>query len=71
LEDPAQTLPLPLIVPGVAGIEAEEVTARLRTVEEPQALFAVTVIFPLVAPAVGLIEFVVELPVQPPGNVHV
>ena len=39
--------------------------------EVPQALVAVTEIFPLVALAVVIIEFVVEVPVQPPGNVQV
>ena len=38
--------------------------------EVPQALVAVTEIFPLVALAVVIIEFVVEVPVQPPGNVQ-
>ena len=37
----------------------------------PQALFAVTVTFPLVADAVALILFVVDVPVQPEGKVHV
>ena len=39
--------------------------------DEPQALFAVTVILPLVAFAVVLIEVVVEEPIQPEGSVHV
>ena len=61
---------LPVIVPGVAGIELT-VTASVWNVEEPHELLAVTVIFPLVVPAVALILVVVELPVHPKGNVHV
>jgi hypothetical protein len=40
-------------------------------VEFPQELFAVTVIFPLVELTVTEILLVVDVPVQPPGNVHV
>ena len=47
------------------------VTANVFTADEPQLLFAITVIFPGVADAVAIIEFVVEVPVQPPGNVQV
>ena len=61
----------PLIVPGAAGIEAFTVTTNVWFVDEPQALFAVTVMFPLVVLEVEVIEFVVEVPVQPPGKVQV
>jgi len=37
----------------------------------PQALFAVTEIFPLLAPTVAVMDIEVELPVQPAGNVQV
>ena len=37
----------------------------------PQAFVAVTVMLPLPPFAVVLIEFVVDVPVQPPGNVQV
>jgi hypothetical protein len=38
---------------------------------DPQVFVAFTVIFPPEAPEVAFIEFVVEVPVQPDGNVHV
>jgi hypothetical protein len=37
---------------------------------EPQPLTAVKAIFPA-APVVAVIEFVVDVPVQPEGNTHV
>jgi hypothetical protein len=37
----------------------------------PHTLSAVTVMFPLVALAVVVIEFVVDVPLQPDGVVHV
>ena len=47
------------------------VMANICGAEEPQALFAVTVIFPLVELAVVIIEFVVDVPVHPPGKAQV
>jgi len=47
------------------------VTASILTGLAPQALLAVTVIFPDVVPAVTFIELVTEVPVQPDGSVHV
>jgi hypothetical protein len=47
------------------------VTAKVCGVEEPQVLFAVTVIFPLVELAVVVNELVVEEPVHPAGVVQV
>ena len=47
------------------------VTASVAAADDPHALLAVTVTFPLVALAVALIEFVVEVPVHPPGRVQV
>lgn len=70
LNEPSQITVLPEILPGVAGTELT-VTANVCAGEVPQELLAVTVIFPLVAPAVVLIEFVVDVPLQPPGKVHV
>lgn len=58
------------MVPGVAGMLLT-VTASVLTPEDPQALFAVTVTFPLVELAVALIDVVVEVPVHPPGNTQV
>ena len=60
----------PLMTPGCAG-KAVTVIANVLTTLLPQALFAVTVMLPLVAPAVVVMEVVVEEPVQPPGNVQV
>ena len=61
---------VPEIAPGVAGAEFT-VIARVEEAEEPHELFAVTLMFPLVALAVVVIELVVEVPVHPPGSVHV
>jgi hypothetical protein len=47
------------------------VTASVLGEEEPHESFAMTVMFPPVAPAVNVIEFVDELPVHPDGNVQV
>ncbi len=58
------------MVPGVAGILIT-VTLNVRGEEEPQELFAVTVILTLVELAVVTMEFVVEVPVHPTGNVQV
>jgi hypothetical protein len=67
---PEQIVVLPEIVPGCAG-RGLTVTDKVCIKEEPQALSADTVIFPLVFPAIALIVFVVEVPVHPEGNVHV
>jgi hypothetical protein len=69
-EEPEQMVVVPEIVPGVAGTGLT-VTPSVCTTELPQVLFAVTVIFPLVELAVVLIEFVVDTPLHPPGNVQV
>ena len=61
---------LPLIEPGIAGI-VFTVTANVCAADEPQALFAVTEMFPLIELAVVVILFVVEVPDQPPGNIQV
>jgi hypothetical protein len=47
------------------------VTAKVLTVLFPHILFAVTLILPLIDPTVVVIEFVVEVPVQPDGKVQV
>jgi len=65
-----QTVTLPVMDPGVAGVGLT-VTASVCTVEEPQVLLATTVTFPLDEPAVALMEFVTDDPVQPDGNDHV
>ena len=58
------------MAPGVAGTVIT-VTPSVCAADEPQELFAVTDIVPPAAPAVVVMEVVVELPVQPPGRVHV
>jgi hypothetical protein len=40
-------------------------------IPEPQSLFGVTETFPLLAPAIAVMEAVVDVPVQPEGRVHV
>jgi hypothetical protein len=60
----------PVIVPGVAGT-SEGVTAKVLAVDAPQALLAITLTLPAVALGVAEILVVVEVPVQPPGKVHV
>ena len=59
-----------MIDDGEAGAEVT-VTASVCAFELPHELFAVTEIFPLLAPAVALILVVVEVPVHPFGKVHV
>ena len=63
---------LPVIAPGCAGMVLT-VTANVCAVLLPQLLFAVTEIFPPLAPIVAVMEFAVEVPVHPPpgGSVHV
>ncbi len=68
--DPAQTVAFPVMPPGVTGVGVT-VTGRVAAAELPQELFAVTVMFPLVAPAVRVILLVVLVPVQPRGAVQV
>jgi hypothetical protein len=67
---PEQTVGLPEIVPGVAGI-LPVVTESACADEVPQLLVAVTVMVPPEVPVVELIEFVVEVPVHEAGSVHV
>lgn len=67
---PEQGDVFPVIVPGVEGI-AFIVVGKLCTPEEPQLLFAFTVTLPLVEFEVAEMEFVVEVPVQPTGSIHV
>jgi hypothetical protein len=70
LDDPEQIVVVPEIEPGVAGI-VFTVIASVCGALLPQELFAVTVIFPEVELAVVVMLFVVDVPVQPPGKVHV
>jgi hypothetical protein len=67
---PAQTVALPLMEPGVGGTAPTE-TVRLAAGDVPQAFEAATVTTPPAGPAVAVMEFVVEVPDQPPGSVQV
>ena len=62
---------IPVIAPGVDGADADTVTASEPAELVPHALVAVTDTLPLVEPVVTVIEFVVDVPVQPVGSVHV
>ncbi len=53
------------------GTSTETVTATDEEPEDPHVLFAVTVMFPLAALGIAVIELVVDVPDQPNGNVHV
>src|SRR5664280_2165276 len=62
-------VPLTLAVV-TAGFEASTIFNVLGTLE-PQVLSAVTEMVPPVAPTVAVIEFELELPLQPDGKVQV
>jgi hypothetical protein len=55
---------------GVAGMEFT-VTNKVDVELLPHVLFAVTEMLPLVLSLVAVIEFVMDVPLQPEGNVHV
>lgn len=59
-----------VMIPGVAGVVSTTI-ASVATADVPQVLLAVTVTLPPVELAVTVIELVVDVPVQPLGNVHV
>ena len=59
----------PVIAPGWAGVVQVE-TLNVLGAEEPHELFAVTEIVPPLAPAVAVIEVLVEEPLHPDGNVQ-
>lgn len=58
------------MVPGWVGAPAM-LTAKVWELELPQALPAVTMTVPPLAPATVLMEAVVLVPVHPPGKVQV
>lgn len=58
------------MAPGVAGVPPT-LTASDAGADVPQRVVAVTLMFPPAPPAVTVMLFVVEAPVQPVGNVHV
>ena len=70
---PLHGVVFPVIAFGCAGAaEDVGVTAKSLGVEEtPQELFATTLTVPAVVVGVTEILFVVEVPDQPPGKVHV
>ena len=67
----AQAVVSPEIFPGFAGIPPLGVTVSEEAAPVPQELFAYTFITPLALPMVALIEFVVEVPLNPDGSSHV
>ena len=69
-ELPWQTELLPEIDPGCAG-SVFTATFAVLAGPDPQALLATTEIIPLLALGVTAILFVVDVPVQPEGNVQV
>ena len=68
-ELPEQAVVLPVMAPGCVG--SPTVTATTCAADDPQEVLAVTEMFPPVDVAVALMEAVVEVPVQPEGNVQV
>jgi len=67
---PEHGVALPVIAPGVAGVDAG-VTAKVAAALVPQVFVAVTVTLPAVAFGVAEILVVVEVPDQPAGRVQV
>jgi hypothetical protein len=59
----------PVIEPGVEGAVIIE-TGNIEAALLPQALFAITLTFPLVEPAMADIDVVEEVPVHPLGKVQ-
>lgn len=57
------------MIAGDTGIE-ETVVAIVRAAEDPHWFAAETVILPPLIPTFTVIEFVVEFPVHPAGNVQ-
>lgn len=70
LDEPEHTIAFPVMLPGVDGAEVM-VTVSDCADDEPQELFAVTVILPPNEPAVALMVLDVEVPDHPDGSVHV
>ena len=61
---------VPAIADGCAGAEFT-VTATDCGVLLPQPLLAVTIMVPLLVPAVVLMVLLVDVPLHPAGNAHV
>lgn len=68
---PEQMVDEPEIELGVEGMPLTTFTVNVCAVEEPHALLAVIVMSPEVRDEVASIEFVVDVPLQPEGKVHV
>ena len=58
----------PLMAVGVAGTAVLTTTARVSPGLLPQVLWAITITFPLLAPAVVAKVVDVEVPDHPPGH---
>ena len=69
-ELPEQIVVVPFIATGEAGV-AYMVMACEEADDVPHPLLAVTLTLPAVEFAIAIIELVVDVPVQPLGNVHV
>jgi hypothetical protein len=65
-----QTVLLPVIAPGITGIDVT-VTFKLRTCPVPHEFLEATDIVPPLAPVVTDIDSEVEMPLQPDGSVHI
>ena len=70
VETPEHIEASPAIAPGAAGT-LFAVTASSLAEDTQVPLFAVTEISPEVALAVASMEFVADVPLQPPGSVQV
>ena len=70
VEIPEQGVADPVIAPGVAGAVVG-ITAKVAAEDVPQVPVAVTLTLPAIALGVAEILVVVDVPVQPPGNVQV
>ena len=68
---PLHSTARPLTTPGVAGAGADTATVKICAEDVPQLLCAVTDTVPPVAPAVAMIELVVDVPLHPDGSDHV
>ncbi len=69
MEVAEQTFIFPIIIFGDKG-DVFTFTANVWSAEDPHEFNAETLMFPLEIPAVVVIEFVEDAPVQDPGKFH-